>query len=155
MKTDLTLVNTRALISTLTLIGGEELVGIAAKLYSVIDQSQVAGYNAGHLDGYQQGHEQGYMQAQADGLVSEMDAVAQAEDEGYVAGVHDARVNPAVADLVVEEITREQNDEFAGDFYEGDSGDETDFVCDALKPCACMAPEDCDPLHCPFVIPSK
>jgi hypothetical protein len=147
MKTDLTLVNTRALVSTLTLIGGEELVGIAAKLYSVIDQSQVAGYNAGHLDGYQQGHEQGYMQAQADGLVSEMDAVAQAEDEGYVAGVHDARVRPDVADLVVADIVNDNvtSDEFAGDFYEGDSGDETTFdetLCAAPR-CNCMAPEDC------------
>jgi hypothetical protein len=119
---ELQTVNTRAAKAALKMLMGEEGWTLFEKLYVALDQAEYAGYQDGSDVGFK--------------LASEMHVGTatlneeEAYDDGYLQGVKDVRLDPKGADAVVEEIVacRDQAhyDDFCGDFYEGDSGDEND-----------------------------
>jgi hypothetical protein len=115
-------VNTRALKAAAELLIGSEGYTLIEKLYHALDQAEYAGFEDGSKEGFTLAAE--IANANADYAESE------AYDDGYLQGVKDVRLDPNGADAVVEEIIacrQDSGDEFCGDFYEGDSGDENDY----------------------------
>lgn len=130
----LTTINEKALIDTATLLVGEQAAATILAVYQLVDQSQREAYELGVLDAsegfdkatafaFDQGYDHGYDQAEA-----EFEAeVEEARDNGYIAGVRDARARPAEADANVAEIMAYQAEQYYDGFDEAiarDSGDE-------------------------------
>jgi hypothetical protein len=89
---------------------------ILAKLADTIDQAQQAAYELGVLKGQENleaacdaSFDNGW---EAAGLVEAETKGTQAWEDGYLDGVQDARANPTLADVMVQDIINDRADEF-------------------------------------------
>lgn len=152
-------VNINAMEAALRLMGVD--LEIATKTYKALDHVETIGFQAGFEMGVKLAQEEAtagrdeYINdaIEIERAVADMN-VDEASDDGFLEGVQTARTNPAFADRIVEGIIARREMEEAhenahlegerydfsdedvmpvAEFYEGDSGDETDYdaVCAA------------------------
>jgi hypothetical protein len=128
-------VNGKALNDAINLMFGPELTAVVGKLYFALDASMKAGYELGLQKGqenleaacdasFDTGHTEGYGQGRGEAEVDITEIGSEAYDNGYLQGVSDARVNPALADEVVQDIINVRAEEFY-DEYDWDPSEYT------------------------------
>jgi hypothetical protein len=102
-------VNNEALARAMNATVGEENTVLIAKAYAAIDQAMAYGYAQGTKDAqdaaalkaaddYEEAFESGRLSTESFGT----QAGQEAFDDGYIEGVHDARVRPESADAYIE-----------------------------------------------------
>jgi hypothetical protein len=109
-------VNVDAMFRATALMFGDQAAMILAKLADTIDQAQQAAYELG----LQKGQEN--LEAACDasfdngwdaaGLAEAETMGTQAWEDGYLDGVQDARANPTLTDVMVQDIINDRADEF-------------------------------------------
>lgn len=124
--------NSEALYRALVVVSGEEGAQLSLKVYQALDKAMAFAYGEGFNDASADkeaemsrvctnGYDTGVMDASADHAELNEDQLQFEFDEGYLEGVHDARVDPAEADRYVALLVAQD------DFDESnvsDSGDE-------------------------------
>jgi hypothetical protein len=109
-------VNVDAMHRATALLFGDQAAMILAKLADTIDQAQQAAYELGVLKGQENleaacdaSFDNGW---EASGIAAAEAHSTQAWEDGYLDGVQDARANPTLADVMVQDIINDRADEF-------------------------------------------
>jgi hypothetical protein len=104
--------NVEAVYRASELMFGKDASMILAKLADVIDQAMKDGYEQGLMDGLEN-VEASMDDAFDNGFEKGADVSGNTDkwDDGYLAGVDDARSRPGVADSLVQDILNDRADE--------------------------------------------
>lgn len=115
-------INLAALNKALTLMFGDEHSGLVTKLYTAFDAAMKEGHELGKQEGqlnmeaacdeaFDAGWEHGEIQAAAKATDDEEGAHAEGYDDGFLDGAALARSNPTLADVYVQDILNDREDE--------------------------------------------
>jgi len=118
-------VNVVALERATDILVGPQVREMITNLYQVIDQAMYQGHQMAQQD-IQVKLDEAFRDGVEDGrTIGYADALFECNDwnDGYLAGVRDARAQPAIADETVEAIMAEQAQDAAEDLYDDDDYD--------------------------------
>lgn len=121
--------NSEVIARALTMLWGPQAITAMTGAYDAINEAMTSAYDQGYEDGNTEGYNEGF---DAGDDQSELDEdQLQAEwDDGYLAGVQDARVDPAEADRHI----RYLNEQAFDASNVSDSGDATDTAPSEMNP---------------------